>query len=303
MALNPVDKLLGSYLGFVTLVMLLRHPFSGSTTAWMLVMHVLFGLLLFLFSRLDARMRVGNVVHELYPLVMVVPLYTEIGFLNAELGESAILANDAFVQSIEAWIFGGQISYTWLREYPSVFWSGALHLAYLSYYVIIVIGPVVLLAQKRTGAARMVLFSTMLAFVFCYMWFILFPVAGPNWVFDHPTGPVREVWSARLVYSLLDTGSSYGAAFPSSHVAATLAATLTLLKVRKPLGLAVLGPCLLLIVATVYCQMHYGVDAGSGVVVGIAAVVSSRLPTLNRVLKKGFPAARVGSRPMDDGAV
>jgi membrane-associated phospholipid phosphatase len=184
-----------------------------------------------------------------------------------------------------------------------VFWSGALHLAYLSYYVIIVIGPVVLLAQKRTGAARMVLFSTMLAFVFCYMWFILFPVAGPNWVFDHPTGPVREVWSARLVYSLLDTGSSYGAAFPSSHVAATLAATLTLLKVRKPLGLAVLGPCLLLIVATVYCQMHYGVDAGSGVVVGIAAVVSSRLPTLNRVLKKGFPAARVGSRPMDDGAV
>ena len=95
--------------------------------------------------------------------------------------------------------------------------------------------------------------------------------------FDHPTGVVREVWSARFVYWLLGQGSAFGTAFPSSHVAATVAATIALWYQWRRMALVVIVPTVLLIVATVYCQMHYAVDAGSGLLVGIGGgVVGSR---------------------------
>ncbi len=271
MALNPVDKLLAGYLAFVSLVVLVRDPLQHPENAWLLGMHALFGILLFLFTRLDATHRIGNIIHDVYPLLMVMPLYSEIGLLNNQLGTAYVFANDAFVQWVEASIFGGQISYTWIRNYPSVFWSGVLHLAYLGYYPIIAVGPVFLLLMKQRERARAVLLSTMIAFIACYVWFVLYPVGGPNWAFDHPTGPVRDVWSARIVYSLLEGGSAYGTALPSSHVAATTATTLALLRVWRGAGLVVIIPCILLIVATVYCQMHYAVDAATGLVVGISA--------------------------------
>ena len=111
----------------------------------------------------------------------------------------------------------------------------------------------------------------MLAFVFCYAWFVLYPVAGPYYAFDAPVGPAREVWSARWVYAVLAGGSSFGTAFPSSHVAATIAATTALWWTWRALARWFTVPALLLTVATVYCQMHYAVDALAGVAVGATA--------------------------------
>jgi membrane-associated phospholipid phosphatase len=182
-----------------------------------------------------------------------------------------IFANDAVVQRWEAWLFGTQISYEWIRAAPSAFWSGVLHLAYLSYYPIIVLGPVTLFVQGDGAGARHVLFTTMLAFAVCYAVFLLFPVAGPNYVWPHPTGAVRQVWSARIIYGMLANGSSIGAAFPSSHVAATVAAVLALWRPLRPLAIAFAGPAALLVVGTIYCQMHYGVDVLAGLGVAIAA--------------------------------
>ena len=39
MALNRVDRLLAGYLGFVTLIIIVRGPFGASANAWMLGMH------------------------------------------------------------------------------------------------------------------------------------------------------------------------------------------------------------------------------------------------------------------------
>lgn len=272
MALNPVDKLLGGYLGFVTILILARGP-SANGYGWLLVTHALFYTMLYLFTRLRETDRVGRALHTLYPIVMFLPLYAEIGILNAPLGVDAVMANDAVVQRWEGAIFGGQVSYTWIRESPSVFWSGLFHLAYFSYYPIVTVGPVLMVWQRRHQDARSVLFTTMLAFVVCYVTFVLYPVGGPNYAFEHPTGPVREVWSARLVYQLLAGGSSFGTAFPSSHVAATVAATGASWMVWRPLAAAFAVPAILLTIGTVYCQMHYGIDAASGAIVGIGATL------------------------------
>lgn len=274
--MTPTDRLLAGYVGFVTMVILIRGPFSHPAYPWMLVAHGLFALLLWLFTRLDDGQRIGTFVHDLYPIVLLLPFYTQIGLLNPPIGSPEVMANDTVIQRLESIVFGGQISYTWLRASPSVFWSGLLHAAYFAYYPIVVLGPTWVWLRGDRSGARSVLFATMAAFVVCYLWFILFPVAGPYYAFDRPVGPVRDVWSARLVYGVLSGGSSFGAAFPSSHVAATVATTLALWRVRRPMGAWLTAPCVLLTVGTVYCQMHYGIDASSGILVGVAGYAAAQ---------------------------
>ena len=238
---------------------------------WLLAMHALFFAMLVLFTRLRPEDRVGQVLHDLYPLMMLIPFYLEFGVFGPQYGIERALAHDTLVQRWEAAIFGGQVSYDWIRRYPSVFWSGLLHLFYLWYYFGISLVPVLLVARGRREAARAVVFPMMAAYVTCYLVFLLYPVAGPYYTFPHPVGPAREVWSARLVYGLLGGGSSFGAAFPSSHVAATVAATYGLWRYWPRLAAWFTVPCILLAVGTVYCQMHYAVDALSGVMIGLTA--------------------------------
>ena len=271
-ALNPVDKLLAAYLAFVTLVIAVRGG-VGEATVWLITAHLLFGVLLYLFTRLNARDKVGAVLHDLYPLILLMVFYTEFGLLGLDLGLASILERDTIVQGWEESIFGMQVSYEWIRRAPSVFWSGVLHFAYALYVPLVLLGPILLEARGEREKARRALFITMLAYVACWVVFVLWPVAGPNYAFEHPSGPVRDVWSARLVYSMLQGGSSFGAAFPSSHVAATIAAVGALWREWRTLAVVFVLPATLLVIGTVYCQMHYAVDAIAGLAAAGAAVV------------------------------
>jgi membrane-associated phospholipid phosphatase len=252
--MRPVDRLVAAYLIFTTILILLRWEFSSPESFLLLGMHVLVGLLIYLFTKTGEQdnYSTGRVLREQREL-------------------SSTFDRDTVIQGWDAAVFGGQISFDWIRNSPSVFWSGVLHLAYLLYYPIVLAGPALLLLRREAVRARNVLFATILAFVVCYVVFALYPVAGPNYSFEQPTGPVREVWSARLVYGILGTGSSFGTAFPSSHVAAAVAANVLLWREWRALALIILAPTILLVVGTVYCQMHYGIDATTGFAIGAAA--------------------------------
>jgi membrane-associated phospholipid phosphatase len=166
---------------------------------------------------------------------------------------------------------------------PSRFWSAVLHAAYLSYYLIVV-APAFYFAWRRNIAAlRHFILVVMTTFVGCYLVFIFFPVAGPYYVFARPDPWFVDNLFARAVYDTLATGSSYGAAFPSSHVAAAVAATLSAGRGSRRLGVALAIPTALLTVAVVYCQMHYGVDAIAGLLTGAAVTaLVERLDPQNR---------------------
>lgn len=269
--MRPVDLLVAGYVAFVTAVVVLRGGIVAPDDWWLLAMHGLVGFLLYLFTRLPERAPVGRFLHDFYPLLLLPALYGEIGILSVQLGADATFARDAVVQRWEEVLFGGQPSRDWIRAAPSMFWSGLLHLAYFAYYAIVALPPLLLAARGRRDGARRVVLTIMVAFVACYVVFVLYPVAGPNYAFPHPTGPVREVWSARIVYAVLESGSSFGAAFPSSHVAATLACVLALAREWRAAALVCAVPALLLTVGTVYCQMHYAVDTLAGIVVGVGA--------------------------------
>jgi hypothetical protein len=259
-ALRSVDILLLAYLGIVSVVALLRVP--APVRWWLLVAHGLFLVLLFLLTR-PGLGPVGRTLRDIYPLFLLPALYSELDVLN-----SGLPVYDRLVQQWELLLFGTQISQEGWRSAPSRFWSSLLHAAYLSYYLIVSAPALYFAWRGDLAAARRFVLVVMTTFVVCYLVFIFFPVAGPYYAFSPPPAWFTANPPARLVYQALATGSSYGAAFPSSHVAAALASTLTAARVSRRLGLLLLIPTILLTVGVVYCQMHYGIDAVAGLLVG-----------------------------------
>lgn len=266
--LLPVDLVLLGYLAVVSAVALARIR-TQPAGWWLLVAHALVAVLLYLVTRPGLGM-VGRTLRETYPLFLLVGLYAEIGILNGP----ATPVYDAVVRQWEIALFGSEVSQEWWRAAPSVFWSTVLHGAYFSYYVIVPVPAFYFAIQRQWRAARHFVLTVMVAFVACYLAFIFFPVAGPYYVYPPPAAWFTDNVAARLVYETLAGGSSYGAAFPSSHVAATIAAALAAAQGSRRIGLLLAVPALLLTVAVVYCQMHYAVDAIAGLLVGGLATLA-----------------------------
>lgn len=255
------------YSALVSIVAAMRAP-GLAGWEWLVMAHglvfVLFGLFLL------ARPGRAGILRELAPLLLLLGLYAELDVLNA--GSATI---DATVQAWEAALFGGQPSRDWWRTSPSALWSTVLHGAYLAYYLILALPPVWFAIRRDVPGLRRFILMVMTTMILCYVVFVFAPVAGPYYMFPRPEGPFVENAMARLVYDALESGSSYGAAFPSSHVAATAAALVAAWRSSRRLGLVMLAPTILLFISVVYCQMHYAIDAivGLGVGLGVAGVV------------------------------
>ena len=202
------------------------------------------------------------------PLLLVLFLYAELPLLIAAAGHSATY--DTVVTRWELSLFGGQPALDWAENWPSRAVSELLHLAYLSYYPIIFSVPVALQLQRREAELSRAVFVVMLTFIACFATYIAFPVAGPRYLWPSPAddvaGPVRG-----LTLFLLESQSSRGTAFPSSHVA--VATTQAFLAVhyfgKRGLIVAVLAG--LLALGAVYGGFHYLIDAIAGVLFAVLA--------------------------------
>lgn len=220
------------------------------------------------------------------PLVSIPLLYAELPYLMAIVGAQY---GDAAVQRWEAALWGEQPSQTLARSAPWLWISEPLHLAYLSYYAIIY-APLAMLWWRGKKAAVSLRdphgaggavprdfaeasAAVMLAFIVCFIVFIVFPVQGPRylWAADVPDGPVRGA-----VLAILERGSSRGAAFPSSHMAVAVVQALMAARWRLPgwqlIALLTAG----LGVGAVYGGFHYAIDMIAGAVVGGLVFVSVR---------------------------
>jgi membrane-associated phospholipid phosphatase len=268
--LQAVDILLLIYLAVVSVVAVVRLG-NQAATGWLLLAHGAFVLLLAMLSQ-PGLGRTGQTIRTIYPLFMLPALYSELDLLNS----ASLPVYDSVVQGWENWLFGSQVSREWWQAAPSRFWSTLLHAAYLSYYFIVAVPGLFLAWRGELVALRRYVLIVMTTFILCYLIFLFFPVAGPYYAFPRPAAWFTDNAPARLVYQALATGSSFGAAFPSSHVAAALAATLAAARISPRMGLVLFVPTLLLTAGVVYCQMHYGVDALAGLVVGAAVACALR---------------------------
>lgn len=242
---------------------------------WLVLAHVLLVLLVWLAPAARAAGPAGRFFGEWYPMLLLGALYGEIGVLTLDAG----FQNDWTIQKLEAWLFGSQVSYRWIRETVNPLLSWVLHACYVAYYAILYASPLGLWLAGKREASRQTILAVMITFYLCYVAFLFFPVAGPRYAFDAAQNAATAVGPARLASWLLDLGDSWGAAFPSSHVAASVVATGMALRYGRALGFVLLPFTIGLILAVVYGQFHYAVDALAGLV--LAAVILGIMPKLD----------------------
>jgi membrane-associated phospholipid phosphatase len=258
---------------------------------WLFLAHALLVLLVFLAPRARAGSATGRFLGEWYPMLLLAGLYGEIGVLTLDAG----FQNDLGIQRFEAWVFGSQVAYRWIREDPNVVLSWILHSCYLAYYPILYASPLGLWLVGKRDAARQTIFAVMVTFYFCYLVFLFFPVAGPRYAFDAAHNAATSVGPARVAQWVLDHGDSWGAAFPSSHVAASVVATGMAMRYSRPLGWVLLPFTAGLTLAVVYGQFHYAVDALAGLMV--AAAILGIMQTAEADAPRRVPVANLGVEP------
>jgi membrane-associated phospholipid phosphatase len=216
------------------------------------------------------------VIHDWYPLLIMPLLYEELASLNVAVWQGRYF--DPVILGIERFVFGTQPSFALSRALPYLALSEPLHAAYLSYYLIIYGPPLLLYLLGRRGDFRRLVFVLMLTFFVHYLFFVYFPVQGPRYLFPAPGGELARGPVYRAAHALLESGSSRGAAFPSSHVAVAVVQTLLVARFMPRLapvvGLLAAG----LAFGAVYGGFHYATDAIAGLVAGIVLfVVSGRV--------------------------
>ena len=195
-------------------------------------------------------------------------LYVELRWLVSGAG---LTHQDALIAAWERVVFPMDPSRTLTQAWPWAPLSELLHACYLSYYALIFVPPAVLWLKGRRSAFSATVLALAVVYALCFAIYVIFPVDGPRFLRGAsaaPAGPIRS-----LVIALLDSGSSRGTAFPSSHVAASVVASVCALRFQRRLGAvaAVLtaGVC----VGAVYGGYHYGVDILGGLLTGVVALV------------------------------
>ena len=230
---------------------------------------------------------------DLHFLLFLPALYAELPLLMEGLpGE--VTYQDPAIQRLESALFGSQPAWELAGAVPLSWLSEVLHLGYLLYYPIIYAPPLLLYVRaRRTGsqwahdAVQQTMFGIALSMILCYVVFVTWPVQGPRYLGTPegvPGGPFR--WMALKV---LESGSSRGAAFPSSHVAVAVTQALLALRLQRYLGILLVPVVLALSVGAVYGGFHYAVDVLSGAVVGLlAAAAAMRLSRASGARGAGF---------------
>jgi membrane-associated phospholipid phosphatase len=289
----PLDRLFALYMAVAAGALL----FPGRPSAWplLLAVHALVILAFWPMPAVDGALqraapglrRAVRAAADWAPLLLVPVLYSELAVLNRAVHGGRYF--DDLVIGWEQAVFGGQPSRDWAAAQPELWLSEPLHLAYLSYYFIIFVPPLLLFLRGRRDAFRFGVLALMLSFFLHYLFFIYFPVQGPRYLFDPHGGILADGVFYRMAHAVLEAGSSQGAAFPSSHVGVSVTQTLVVLRFMPRMAPLLAVLTLGLALGAVYGGFHYAIDAVAGLALGAAAYALAGL--LRRLLT---PAASRG---------
>ena len=267
--LTTLDRVVLVYQIVPLTAVALSLPDGGASGwPWLVLAHALIIGVALAAPRLRQGSAFGRFLGELYPFFLLLGFYGEIDTLTLHFAH----AHDQLIQRWELAIFGTQVAVAWVRAMPIPALAWVLHGCYLSYYGIVVSMPLGLWFAGRHDALRRGAVALVGTLFLCYAVFIFFPVMGPRLFFPAAVNAATATLPARMTEWVLSNGNSWGAAFPSSHVAASVVATGAAWLGWPALG-RVLAPLTLgLAFGTVYSQIHYGVDAASGMLLGLVVV-------------------------------
>lgn len=218
-------------------------------------LHVLGIAALLLLRRWPRRL-----VPLMLPLAALPALYQETGRLNGILWGRTF---DAQILALENALFGRSPA-LWMSEaLPSYWLSETLHLCYMAFWLLIPVLALDLYRRNRLDDLDAFLFTSVSAFLCCYLAFILMPVDGPRGIFPpidaRLQGPIY-----RLCHAVVGHGAAERAAFPSGHVAVSVVCAACAWRWHRTLFPLVAAIALGITLATVYGRFHYALDSLAG---------------------------------------
>lgn len=259
-----IDSLLFGYFGVNTLLLL--HPNRPANWPGLLAFHLVYLIGIPLLVRFGQRHWFVARVRDWYPLAGLIVMYNELQYLNRVLTDRYF---DDLIQRWEIALFGSQLAVSLRQWFPWKWLGEAAHFGYFTYYFITPSLLIPLWAQKKRTEFRVATGVIGMTYVFCYLFYVYFPVTGPYWQFPFPD-PAAEGWFfPQLMNKIVAGGSSRGSAFPSSHIAATVTGLALAWRYQRTVFTIILLPVILLTIGTMYGGFHYGVDALGGVVAGL----------------------------------
>ena len=211
--------------------------------------------------------RTARVIGDWYLLILVPALYKELATLNLAVFNGRYF--DSLILNVEQHLFGHQPSRELATALPYVGLSEFLHLAYISYYLIIYVPALYLYFKGRREAHQQLVFNLMLTFFAHYVFFIYFPVQGPRYLFPAPGGKISHGPIFKLTHRLLESGSSRGAAFPSSHVGVSFSQSAFAFRTMPRAAILLVFASTCLALGAIYGGFHYGTDALCGLAYGL----------------------------------
>jgi membrane-associated phospholipid phosphatase len=208
--------------------------------------------------------RVLKLCRDTYPLVLYTFMFIEISRLLNILFPFWL---ESYLLDWDLKLFGSYPT-VWVQQFFRPWLSEYMAFSYWSYFIIFPICSILLYLRKDKTLLYSYVFSLSFTFYFCYFSYLFLCARGPHDTIAH-LHVSREVagFFDGMVQRMQEGVSISGAAFPSSHVAATWIVQIYLFRYKKWLGWAVLPLVLSLTVSVVYLQYHYAVDFIAGMLV------------------------------------
>ena len=175
---------------------------------------------------------------------------------------------DAKLIAFDHWLFGVHPS-VWLEPFATPFRNDLLQLAYLTYFVYLLVLGGILYYRREWRAYWSVMTYSGVGYAIGYLIAALFPIQSPwfamagMWQGELHGGPFTAIINFIEHY-----GRVRGAAFPSEHVAGSVAALWGAWRHRRWLFWVMLPLVAVMCVSTVWGRYHYVSDIFAGIVTG-----------------------------------
>ena len=246
--------------GYALVTGILSLFYSTADNYWIAHAFPRFLLLIYLVGRTPLKTRISNraflFADMLAPILLIGFFYNETQFLNTFLSTY----HDPVLAEIEYKIFGFQPSLVFSERFSDFMMVELMYFAYIFYYLLI-FGFCLYVFFRNTDEFKKSVFIIITSFVIFYLFFIIYPAAGPQYYFEEaliklPRGGVFQ----KLMFFIQSIGEGPTAAFPSSHVGMTVIILFLSYKYSPQFFYFALPVSILLCFSTVYIKAHYAID-------------------------------------------
>jgi membrane-associated phospholipid phosphatase len=203
---------------------------------------------------------------------------------------------DAKLIAFDHWMFGVHPS-VWLEQFATPLRNDLFQLAYLTYFVYLLVLGGILYYRREWHAYWSVMTYSAVGYTVGYLIAAVFPIESPWFA-------MAGIWRGQLdggpftaaINFIEHYGRVRGAAFPSQHVAGSVAALWGAWQHRRWLYWVMLPLVVLMCVSTIWGRYHYVADIFGGILTGtLGYAIGSRLMRNDRTARRGTVALARGA--------